>query len=169
MGLLFEQSRLERVRTWAIANKQRFRPNGFGRQFALLQEFPDVPDAIWDIKCDVVAHFGLHDLPQEPLYRDLCGVITEGGAVHPHRDSNQGMLVHTRFNVMVSRPDGGGVPMIDGMLVDVPEGGIFRVDAGLRTHSCTPVIGARPRIILSFGFLSPLGRFSGLPFCISTP
>lgn len=106
MGLLFEQSRLERVRTWAIANKQRFRPNGFGRQFALLQEFPDVPDAIWDIKRDVVAHFGLHDLPQEPLYRDLCGVITEGGAVHPHRDSNQGMLVHTRFNVMVSRPDG---------------------------------------------------------------
>lgn len=77
MGLLFEQSRLERVRTWAMANKQRFRPNGFGRQFALLQEFPDVPDAIWDIKRDVVAHFGLHDLPQEPLYRDLCGVITE--------------------------------------------------------------------------------------------
>ncbi|MFA8356909.1 hypothetical protein ACEPT7_03225 [Burkholderia ubonensis] len=168
MGLLFEQARLEPVRSWACACKHSFRPNGFGRQFAILQQFPDVPDAVWKIRRDVIKHFGLYGLPQEPVYRDLCSVITAGGAVHPHRDPNQGALVHTRFNVMISRPLRGGEPLIEGEPVEVPEGGIYRVDAGLRMHACAPVIGNRPRIILSFGFLCQAGHFSGLPFCTST-
>ncbi|RKP47022.1 hypothetical protein [Trinickia fusca] len=153
MEPLFDETKLEPIRAWALANVRRFQPNGFGRQFASLHLFTNVPAEVWKIKLSIIERFGLRNTPPEPLYRDLCSLITRGGAVHMHRDPNQGGLIHTRFNVMISKPQAGGQPIIDNEILDVPEGGIYRVDAGLKLHGTTAVLGDRPRIILSFGFL----------------
>lgn len=150
---IFAQNVLAPVRAWALANVSTFLPNGVGRQYAPLHLFSDVPEEIWTIKHAIIERFHLQYAPQEPVYRDLCSVITNGGAVHRHMDPNQGRLIHTRFNVMVSKPLTGGEPIIDDQTIDVPEGGIYRVDAGIKMHGCNMVGGAKPRIILSFGFL----------------
>ena len=150
---MFEQDTLIAVSQWALANRASFLPNGPGRNYALLHLFPDVPAEVWTIKASIVARYDLWYAPQEPVYRDLCSVITAGGAVHRHRDRNQGRLIHTRFNVMVSKPLEGGEPFIEDDVLDVAEGEIYRVDAGIKMHGCRTVSGLKPRIILSFGFL----------------
>jgi len=143
---------LQPIIDWAIANKPRFKPNGFGRQYGDLATL-NAPAIVWDIKSKIIAANGLQDCQQEPIFKDYCGFITAGGAIHKHQDPNQNGKIHTRFNVMVSKPISGGVPVIDEKEVYVEEGDIWRCDAGLLEHWCTPVVGNKPRIVLSFGFL----------------
>jgi hypothetical protein len=151
----FDQRLLEPVRQWAVLRRPQFRPNGLGRQYGLLNLFDDVPPQAWDLKRALVERLALQHAPQEPVFKDFCGLITEGGAVQRHMDTNSAGLFHVRFNVMVSKPLAGGEPVVDGEVLDIEEGEIFRVDAGLKPHWCLPVRGSKPRIILSFGFLCP--------------
>lgn len=153
MQAMFEQKTLEPVRRWVLANTPNFLPDGLAHRYAPLHLFFDIPQEVWVIKDAVVEEFDLRYTSQEPVYRDFCSVITTGGGVQRHRDPNQGRLIHTRFNVMVSRPWGGGEPIIGNEILDVPEGGVYCVEAGLKMHGCRMVGGAKPRIILSFGFL----------------
>lgn len=143
---------LSPIINWAIANKRLFKPNGFGRQYGDLALL-NAPAIVWDIKNKIINHYNLQGCQQEPIFKDYCGFITEGGAIHKHRDPNKGDKIHTRFNVMVSKPISGGIPLISGQEIHVEEGDVWRCDAGLYEHWCTPVIGDRPRIVLSFGFL----------------
>lgn len=73
--------------------------------------------------------------------------------MHEHRDHNHRGLIHTRFNVLVSKPEAGGEPINNGRMIDVNEGEVWRCNAGLDLHSCTKVVGNKPRIVLSFGYL----------------
>ena len=142
------------VLRWAINNVATFRNNPCGphRKFNTF-DVNSCPQEVLAIKDIIVNQFELHDAQQEPIFKDFCGFITEGGYVHKHKDPNQGQLIHTRFNVMVSKPVEGGVAVIDGQEVSVEEGEVWRCDAGICEHWTTPVIGSKPRIILSFGFL----------------
>lgn len=137
---------------WANQNYKNFTPNGFGRQFCVLQKNNTLKE-IWDIKKIIVDEHKLHNKKQEPVFKDYCGYITDGGAIHRHKDPNQDNLIHTRFNVMVSKPLQGGEPIQNGVVIKVEEGDFWRCDAGLVEHWCSPVIGNKPRIVLSFGFL----------------
>lgn len=145
---------VESVREWAIHNVATFKnnPAGANRKFKVL-DGNDYPQEALEVKNQIVSAFNLEGKQQEPMYKDFCGFITEGGFVHKHRDPNIGQLTHTRFNVLVSKPLAGGVAVIDGKEINVEEGDVWRCDAGLYEHWTTPVIGAKPRIVLSFGFL----------------
>lgn len=143
---------LEPVARWAHESHKAFRPNGQGRQYGVLQEFQP-PVEVWDIKRRIVEAHSLHDAGQEPVFKDFCGFITEGGAIHPHQDSDHGGRQHVRFNVMVSKPASGGLPVQDGVEILIEEGEVWRCDASRVKHWCTPVAGPKPRIVLSFGFL----------------
>lgn len=149
---MISENLLKSATEWANANYKFFRPNGNGRQYGILQEL-NPPKEIWDIKKQVVDLYGLQNAKQEPVYKDYCGYITEGGAIHKHTDSNEGNLIHTRFNVLVSKPIAGGSPTQDGKEISVEEGDIWKCEAGKVLHWCTPVVGNKPRIVLSFGFL----------------
>lgn len=143
---------LSPIQNWANGNYQKFIPNGFGRQYGILERFV-TPTEIWDIKNKIIELYGLQSKKQEPLFKDYLGYITEGGAIHKHKDPNQGSLIHTRFNVLVSKPMEGGEPIQEGEVIKVAEGEVWQCNAGLVEHWCTPVIGSKPRIVLSFGFL----------------
>lgn len=148
----FDAELLQPVVLWARKNRQAFRPNGFARQYGLLDEFSP-PKEVWEIKRQIVEANNIQDAEQEPIFRDLCGFITEGGAVHPHVDCGDKGKQHVRFNVMVSKPQGGGNPVQNGVEILVQEGAVWRCDASLVMHSSMPVIGSKPRIVLSYGFL----------------
>lgn len=151
-----ESSLLSPVAAWAAANYHTFKVNPVspGRQFEILQRTDlNPPPEVWEIKQLIVDEFGLAGAPIEPVLKDYCSVITEGGAIHMHTDRNQGDKIHTRFNVMVAKPDGGGMPVHGGTEIDLAEGQVWRCDAGIVEHGSTPVVGPNPRIVLSYGFL----------------
>lgn len=149
------------VTDWASSQYRHFQPNGPSRQFGVLYR-PDIlaPDECWAIRQRVVDHFELHSFFTEPILQDYCGIITEGGAIQPHRDSDNIDGVHVRYNVMISKPRLGGDPYQDGVLIPVEEGEVWRCNASRVAHWCSQVVGDRPRIVLSFGFLIPDEAFS---------
>lgn len=145
---------LKPVRAWAEAKYKAFRPNGFGRQYGDLGRIDlGAPDEVWEIKRQVVEANGLVGAEQEPMFKDFCGYITEGGAVHPHTDLEHNGKQHVRFNVLVSKPESGGVPVQDDIELFVEEGSVWKCVASQTKHWCTPVVGSKPRIVLSYGFL----------------
>jgi hypothetical protein len=149
-----EAALLAPVSAWAIESHKAFQPNGFGRQYGILyrQDLTPPPE-VWEIRNQIVEANNLQDCPTEPVFQDFCGFITEGGAIHPHSDSDHSGKQHVRFNVMVSRPDIGGTPVQDDIEIAVEEGDVWRCDASRVRHWCTPVQGPKPRIVLSYGFL----------------
>lgn len=146
------QQELQELKDWVETNKRSFTANGIGRQFGVFSNL-GYPSAALSLREKIIKTFSLEGTCQEPLFKDYCGYITEGGAIHPHSDPNVGKLIHTRFNVMISKPVGGGTPIQDGKEIQVEEGDVWRCDAGLVKHWCSPVVGDKPRIVCSFGFL----------------
>lgn len=142
------------VSVWAIESHKAFKPNGFGRQYGVLYR-KDLapPPEVWEIRRLVVEANNLQGCATEPMFQDYCGFITEGGAIHPHQDPDHSGKQHVRFNVMVSKPESGGAPVQNGVEMHVEEGDVWRCDASRVRHWCTPVQGAKPRIVLSYGFL----------------
>jgi hypothetical protein len=142
------------VSAWAIESHKAFKPNGYGRQYGVLyREDLAPPPEVWEIRRLVVEANSLQTCPTEPVFQDYCGFITEGGAIHPHQDPDYNGKQHVRFNVMVSKPEAGGIPVQDGEALAVEEGDVWRCDASRVRHWCTPVQGPKPRIVLSYGFL----------------
>lgn len=152
MSLFIEESLRKPVIDMAIKYRPRFKPNGPGRAYYSFAKGM-APPCVQAIKSMVEEFYGVQDAPQEPMFKDLIGFITEGGAVHEHSYPNVGDLVHTRFNVLLSKPESGGEPVISGKIIQVEEGDTWRCNAGLEKHSCTKVVGSKPRIVLSFGYL----------------
>lgn len=147
-----EAALLESIADWAVNSHKAFRANGHARQYGILQEL-EPPAEVWNIKRQIVEANGLRNAEQEPIFKDLCGFITEGGAIHPHQDPDHNGKQHVRFNIMVSKPESGGMPVQDGVEMPVEEGDFWRCDASRVKHWCTPVVGSKPRIVLSYGFL----------------
>jgi hypothetical protein len=142
------------VSAWAIRNHKSFRPNGHGRQYGVLyREDLGPPPEVWEIRRLIVEANNLQGCTTEPMFQDFCGFITEGGAIHSHQDQDHNGKQHARFNVMVSKPETGGIPVQDGVEIEVDEGNVWRCDASRVRHWCTPVQGLKPRIVLSYGFL----------------
>jgi hypothetical protein len=142
------------VVSWALESHKDFRANGKGRQYGILQRNDLTPPAeVWEIKRHIIEAHGLSGAEQEPVYKDFCSFITEGSAIHPHKDDDHNGKQHVRFNVMVSKPETGGMPIQNGVEIPVEEGDVWRCDASRVYHWCTPVVGAKPRIVLAFGFL----------------
>jgi hypothetical protein len=142
------------VAAWATESYKAFVPNGHGRQYGVLYR-KDLapPPEVWEIRRLVVEANNLQAYPTEPMFQDYCGFITEGGAIHQHQDPDHNGRQHVRFNVMVSKPEAGGMPVQDGEEMAVNEGDVWRCNASRVRHWCTTVQGPKPRIVLSYGFL----------------
>ena len=83
-----------------------------------------------------------------------------------HKDPNvsEGKM-HTRFNVMISKPEEGGFPIIrmadKETVIEVKENEPWVCLAGLYEHSTTEIKGNKPRIMLSFGYNIKLDEHRG--------
>jgi len=114
-----------------------------------------VPDLFWHVRRRAVSMFSITDYEDEPEYKCFLGCNTEGGFVQRHTDSSPPDKHHVRLNIMLSKPIGGGVPVIDGKPVQVEERDLWCFYPSVMPHESTPVTGKRKRFVLSIGILVP--------------
>jgi hypothetical protein len=75
----------------------------------------------------------------------------EGGFVQPHVDPFKDRN-HFRFNLFLSVPDKGGMPVYDSKVLNVKERDIVAYEPDKVGHSSTPVVGSKPRITVNWGW-----------------
>lgn len=127
-----------------------------------------------DIADTMLEHYDLYlDSEIEPNYGYLISYSEEGHEVHPHRDANYygdgpdptqreykpkywiGDVLHCRLNVLISKPEKGGNPIINKLEHGIQENEPWLCISGAHTHSTTKVEGSKPRILLSLGYFIP--------------
>ena len=114
-----------------------------------------VPALFWDVRRRALSTFSVTDYEDEPLFKCFLGCNIEGGFVHRHTDPAPPGKYHVRMNIMVSKPRGGGEPIIDGRKVQVEEKDLWCFFPSFMLHESTPVQGARKRFVISIGVLVP--------------
>jgi hypothetical protein len=87
------------------------------------------------------------------LFGIFLGVNTQTGFVHEHTDPTKQGYYHVRLNFLVSKPFAGGMPVINGQEFSVDENESWINLASEWWHKSTPVVGDKPRIVLSLGAL----------------
>ena len=101
------------------------------------------------------------DVIEEPLFGNFIGFNTTNAFVHSHMD---GSIVpdheHVRLNFLVSKPEAGGMPVINDIVLAVNESQCWLNIASQWEHSSTPVQGAKPRIVLSLGSIVPVEKLN---------
>ena len=116
-----------------------------------------LPDELWSVRARVVERLGLDGLEEDHYKGSLLSYIEPGAGIHQHRDARLKIgtaeLPLLRCNVLFTRPEGGGMPVIESNDVDVPDRGMWAFYPTEAVHSATPVRGARFRGVVSFGFL----------------
>ena len=132
-----------------------FVPNkmGPGRKYVMLNKIEhQIKYDVQQFASECYAKFNL-EVIEEPAFGNFLGYISAGGAVHEHRDPSPGGYDHVRLNFMVSRPEAGGVPVIDDRQLEVEENQCWLNLANRWSHRSTDVEGSVPRIVLSLGSL----------------
>lgn len=138
---------------WIFENHNNFRENGYGRKFGVVYDFENYPNLIYILRERIVKIENIQNFLEEPCFRDYVGINTEGGQIHYHTDPNKDDYVHTRYNIVLSYPESGGESIYDGVINKLYEKLIWKCIAGKIFHGSTVVVGKKPRITLSLGFL----------------
>lgn len=140
---------------WVELNQDSFtiNPMSKGRKFKEISTEDSIYELVSTIKDTLIKIEGIDDWKVEPMYGDFIGVNSEGSTIHIHTDYNVGNYIHTRWNLILSYPEDGGHSMYDGELNVLEEKLIWKCVAGKYFHGSTEVIGSKPRITLSLGFL----------------
>jgi len=102
-------------------------------------------------KHELAERFGLKDWVLDPLFGDLIGRISEGGAVHSHIDAQSGTRMHVRINLLVRAAEAGCVPLLDDIPIAIAQGDAWLNLASHCCHATTPVIGGTARSVISYG------------------
>jgi hypothetical protein len=122
----------------------------FENKFLLKYKFPYLE--MFKVYQSILKNF---NLPRtQPLDNEFGALISYSEKEHevqPHTDPNPKGKIHTRFNVLISKPEKGGQAIIDDKVVETKENELWVCAAGKYTHSSVKVEGDKPRILLSFG------------------
>jgi len=107
---------------------------------------------IQTIKQRVIDAESIGEFLPEPMFSDYIGHVSEGGAIHLHKDKNELGYIHVRYNVILSWPEEGGESIYGDSVNTFQERMVWRCEAGNVPHASKAVQGNRPRITLSLGF-----------------
>jgi hypothetical protein len=140
---------------WVESNYHAFivNPINKGRKLREISTEDSIHELISTIKNRLIEIEDINDWKKEPMYGDFIGIISKGSAIHVHTDYNKGDYIHTRWNLILSYPEDGGHSIYDGEINTLEENLIWKCVAGKYFHGTTEVIGDKPRITLSLGFL----------------
>jgi hypothetical protein len=126
------------------------------RRIGVLNEIKDSPlDLVKKIKDRVIGIEQIKDWMEEPYFQDAIGINEEGGSIHIHTDQNPVGYVHTRYNIILSYPFEGGHSIYGDKINVLKEKLVWKCIAGKIPHGSTVVVGNKPRITLTLGFLIP--------------
>jgi hypothetical protein len=140
---------------WTNSNISNFRNNpiGYGRKNKTITNEDSIYEIVQNIKRKIMEVENLDSTTIDFSHRDYVGVNLEGAFIHTHLDYNDGDLIHTRWNLILSYPIDGGHSIYDGEINILEERLIWKCLAGKVYHGSTKVVGLKPRINLSLGFL----------------
>jgi len=143
------------ILNWINENIESFRENekGPSRKFRVLSEKDKLYDVVHNIKSKIIDTEQIRNWKPEPSFGDYIGINYQGAFIHQHVDINEGKLIHTRWNLILSYPNEGGHSIYDGKINVLEENMIWKCEAGKYQHGSVKVIGDKPRITLSLGFL----------------
>ncbi|HEY6579147.1 MAG TPA: hypothetical protein VIY09_07470 [Rhizomicrobium sp.] len=131
-------------------------PNGLHRYYRRYEEGDaGVPGVFWQIRRRAISHYSVSEYEDEPGYKCFLGCNTEGGFVQRHTDPSPPQKRHVRMNLMISKPTGGGVPIVGAEAIGVEERDMWCFFPTVMAHESTPVVGSRLRLVLSIGILVP--------------
>ncbi len=150
---------------WFLKTSQdpKYRLFGGRVHLALNEKDYSIPRAIFTIKQRIIQKERLQGHIQEPVFKDFCAAILQGGFIHPHTDTNMTHLIHARFNVFISNPnDGLYMTYYRGYPVEEKERHYTLCRSGMDLHWSTRNMNETPRIVLSFGFLLPQRKLDTL-------
>lgn len=158
LNFIDEDDRLE-LKDWIIDlfNRGKLRENGSGRFFTCVSWLDEEPIELFeDVKMKIMSLEKLQLHQQDEYLDDFLSVNIPGAHIHEHTDTNRDNHIHTRYNLIVNRAEGGGYPIYNDSLVDYENGMLWRCEAGRYMHSSTPVMGSEYRINISYGFQVPV-------------
>jgi hypothetical protein len=145
------------LREWGLRNEEYLIPNPTGpyRKRSPLNELNDYPELLIELRERLLDLEGLRDDENILIAddQDMVTVQRNRGSIpnHMDKDKKEGYSIR-RYNIFISLPEKGGLPIYGGEVLEVKERCILRVDAGLIPHSTIPNEGDNPRIMLSYGF-----------------
>lgn len=144
------------IKEWALRN-ERFliaNPTGPFRARELFEKIPEKLELVQEIKKRIIDLENIDGEYFKPFRGDFVSIQRNGAKVPEHVDHNpeDTTLYSRRYNVFISLPEKGGLPIYDGLVLNLSERCLLRVDSGLIPHSTTIIEGETPRIILSYGF-----------------
>ena len=119
---------------------------------------PLATSLIHDLAARLERKFGLAGLPVDPDIGWAIFVVVHGGYVSKHKDTRSyqdGRFKHLRFNVVVAKPEQGGMAVIGKDVLPLVERGGWGFFASETEHSAFPISGPQPRITYTFGYCVP--------------
>ena len=111
-------------------------------------------DLLEEIKNRIIEIEELSDKFFEPFMGDFVSIQRNGAKVPDHIDYNpeDQTLYSRRYNIFITLPEIGGLPVYNNETLFLEEKCLLKVDSGIVNHSTTQIQGEQPRIILSYGF-----------------
>lgn len=154
--IITEEERLLLL-NWTIKNENKFNKNELGpqRKVYFFDSDLETPDLVYEIRDRIIERENITKWDPEPLLGNYVGWISNGGFIHRHIDSNQEYGNHIRYNLFLSIPNEGGYPIYNNQVILVKESQYIRCNSGLYFHESQKVIGDKPRIVISYGFILP--------------
>jgi hypothetical protein len=138
--------------------KENTSGNTFNRKFCRLNQY-DLPltPLLKEYSRSIFSLLSMTKQVEEDIFGNFIGVHREGGFVQPHKDNkDKNGWEHIRVNFLVSKPQQGGMPIINDTLYTIEEDCSWFNHASNWVHCSTPVIGDTPRVVLSLGaYVSP--------------
>ena len=140
------------LKEWAYSMRSHLIVNFKHRYFRELSEMPR-NELVDTIKKRVLKTYGLDGISTvDGGLGSLLSWHEEGGFVHLHTDKYDDNK-HYRFNLILSLPQKGGIPIYNNKELKVEEKMLLPYEASKYYHASTKSVGAKPRIVLSFGWL----------------
>jgi len=153
-SMVLKKNVANKISKFAKNNEHLFVSNGIGRKYySTMFNKNDFNVYLESIRQMCLKNLEIEQFEEEPYFGIFIGINTESGFVQEHTDPSKDGYVHFRLNFLISKPKSGGMPVINGKEIRVNELESWINCASKWLHKSTPVVGKKPRIVLSLGAL----------------
>jgi hypothetical protein len=121
--------------------------------FGIKEEIDNVPLCINVIRKRCIDLIG--DCLIEPYHKDFYIEVQSGGNINQHTDTEYPNYRHIRCNILIQKPEIGGVIVENNKQIDMEDGDMFILKTWIN-HEITEIKGNKSYKSIVFGFLVPV-------------
>lgn len=122
--------------------------------FVTIEDIPNFPDKlIKKLRDRIVEIEGIKKHHTDIIHEDVISYMTQGGYHDYHKDMNFVNWVLVRYNIILEKPQLGGLSVYGDELNDWPVASIWKCVAGSIEHGVTKIESTDRRVVLCLGFM----------------